>query len=227
MRTITTGGRPLAVWLLVTAALTGGWTMVGASVQTLRAPSAWQGTFEDLLVACAAAALMACLGWLWVVTTVTVAGLISGRACAAHGLTRRLVLMACGVAVVVGVSSPALAGSGSIDSTLAGLPLPDRAVASAPKVSTTTRAPAPAPATSAPAPAASGDRITIHPGDSLWSIARAELGPTAGIGEIDTRWRALYAANRREIGPNPDLVRPGQHLRPISLPTSDQRDSDR
>jgi LysM repeat protein len=44
----------------------------------------------------------------------------------------------------------------------------------------------------------------VQPGDTLSGIAAA-LGTPGG-------WPALYAANRREIGPNPSLVRPGTFL---------------
>ena len=221
---ITRIGRLLSVWLLVTAALAGGWAAVGNVATMLLVPSAWRGTFEDLLVAIAAATLVACLGWLWVITTATVAGLLNGRSCEARGLTRHLVLMACGIAVVAGVSGPALASSGSGETTLAGLPLPDRAVADAPKEPWTGRSQAQA-RDQAQARSTNdlGDLITVRAGDSLWSIARAELGPGAGDREIDTRWRALYAANRSEIGPDPDLVRPGQRLRPPDLPAQNPR----
>ena len=50
-------------------------------------------------------------------------------------------------------------------------------------------------------------------GDTLWSIAAAELGPDATPQDIASRWPAWYAANRQLIGPDPDLIRPGQVLR--------------
>jgi LysM repeat protein len=42
-------------------------------------------------------------------------------------------------------------------------------------------------------------RYTVAPGDTLSSIAEALAVPGS--------WQALYAANRRVIGPNPDLIR--------------------
>ncbi len=47
-------------------------------------------------------------------------------------------------------------------------------------------------------------RYTVVPGDSLAGIAAA-LGVRGG-------WPALYAANRRVIGPDPDVIRPGTVL---------------
>ena len=61
-----------------------------------------------------------------------------------------------------------------------------------------------------PAPPAGGRRAparrrtyTVRPGDTLSEIA-------AGLGMSD--WRPLYEANRGVIGPDPDLIRPGQVL---------------
>jgi LysM repeat protein len=44
-------------------------------------------------------------------------------------------------------------------------------------------------------------RYTVAPGDTLSAIAAA-LGVPGG-------WQALYAANRRAVGPNPNAIRPG------------------
>ncbi|MEV0289824.1 MULTISPECIES: LysM peptidoglycan-binding domain-containing protein [unclassified Kribbella] len=56
-------------------------------------------------------------------------------------------------------------------------------------------------------------RVVVKPGDTLWSIAATELGPQATPQDIASRWPAWYAANRQLIGPDPDLIRPGQVLR--------------
>jgi hypothetical protein len=207
-------GRCLAVWLLVTAAALGAWATVAGSAGSLASSATWHDSFEGLLVAVASAALVACAGWLWLVTTTTVVGLVRGRepSTVPRGVARRLVLVACGAAVVAGAGSPALAGAGSGDHSLVGLPLPDRAVAD-PVVS----AAPPAPSAPAPEPAAAArprTSITVRAGDSLWSIAAAGLGPDAEVGEIDAAWRELYAANRDAIGSDPDLIRPGLDLEP-------------
>lgn len=208
--------RCLTVWLLVTTAVLGTWSTVGGAAASLTSSAARRGTFEDLLVAAASAALVACAGWLWVVTTATVIELAVGRTpvVASRGITRRLVLAACGALVVAGVGSPALAGpdsgSGPGDHSLVGLPMPDRAAADR-GVPVARPAPRPSPLVAA-RPAATP--ITVRAGDSLWSIAAAGLGPGAGLGEIDAAWRELYAANRDLIGSDPDLIRPGLDLEP-------------
>jgi nucleoid-associated protein YgaU len=56
-------------------------------------------------------------------------------------------------------------------------------------------------------------RVVVKPGDTLWSIAATELGPNASAEDVANRWPAWYAANRPLIGPDPDLILPGQVLR--------------
>jgi len=68
----------------------------------------------------------------------------------------------------------------------------------------------------APAPTA----YTVVRGDCLWTIAAHRLPPTASAAEVDRTWRAIYDANRTVIGPNPDLILPGQVLELPPLPTS-------
>lgn len=206
-------GRCLSVWLLVTTAVLATWAAVAEAAGSLASSAVWRGSFEDLLVAVASAALVACAGWLWLVTTATVADLARGRPAptAPRGLTRRLVLAACGAAVLAGVSAPAMAGSGAGDHSLAGLPMPDRAVADPITQPIGRLAPKPAPvAIEAPA------SITVRAGDSLWSIASERLGPDAALADIDAAWRELYAANRQVIGTDPDLIHPGLDLEPGS-----------
>jgi nucleoid-associated protein YgaU len=72
----------------------------------------------------------------------------------------------------------------------------------------------------------------VKPGESLWEIAAAELGATAGDraagdgaagdGAVAKRWPQWYAANRAVIGPDPDLILPGQALRIPAAPATDQ-----
>lgn len=68
-------------------------------------------------------------------------------------------------------------------------------------------------------PAPEHDKVTVAPGDSLWSIAGTEYGdPTA--------WRDIYEANQGEAQPggrhfdDPDMIFPGQQL---DLPHADER----
>lgn len=58
--------------------------------------------------------------------------------------------------------------------------------------------------------------VTVHRGDTLWSIAAAHLGTTATLEQIAESWPRWHAANRAVIGGNPHLILPGQQLRPPS-----------
>jgi nucleoid-associated protein YgaU len=74
---------------------------------------------------------------------------------------------------------------------------------------------APAPVTAVPVPPNRAGTHAVQAGDTLWSLARAELR-TAGLPVTDTavahRWPAWWQANRAEIGPDPDLLHPGELL---------------
>ena len=68
-----------------------------------------------------------------------------------------------------------------------------------------------------PAPLAAGDHVVVR-GDCLWDIAAAhvsdELGRTAPAAEIARATSAWWATNAAVIGPDPDVLLPGQVLRP-------------
>ncbi len=193
------------MWLLATATAAAGTTTLPSTWASAR-PGAGPTHVNDLIVAICATALAVALGWLWVVTTTTVVGLVTGRARPA-GATRRLVLLACGVAVVAGTSVPAFAAGGDGRELLAGLSLPDRAVAPVRHH----HAARPLPEAEPPAEAGTGTGGTyvVRPGDSLSSIALAHLGTES----LDDRWRAIWRANRDVVGDDPDLIFPGQALR--------------
>jgi len=58
------------------------------------------------------------------------------------------------------------------------------------------------------------DHVVVRRGDTLWDIAARALGPDASVADIAASWPGWYAANRSTIGPDPDLILPGQRLRP-------------
>lgn len=73
-------------------------------------------------------------------------------------------------------------------------------------------------------PVRPADTVVVRPGDSLWTIAARELGPQAPRTAIDRRWPQWYAANADRIGPDPALIRPGQHLvRPTDVPSDQEK----
>jgi hypothetical protein len=216
------------VWVAVTLALTG---LARSVLQTvLSVPDVLRsGDTEHGIVALASALLLACGARAWLVTTATVVEACARGGCVTtgRGTPRRLVLAACGVAVLAGAASPATAGGGQPPETtaagvLAGLSLPDRA---------TPGRPSPAPRAAAEQPPADRSpergpaQVVVLPGDSLWSITARSLPPDATDTDVDAAWRVLYAANRDRIGTDPGLIHPGVllELPPTSDPSTDQQ----
>jgi hypothetical protein len=177
----------------------------------LGAVPAGAASFEAWLVAgCEVAALLATT-WLWVLVVLVVveaAGPGRRRGRGVPAVVRRLVLAACGAGLAGSLLGPATAAAPP-PSPLDGLPLPDRATSHA--VPAQPRAPGPAPAARRTTPSAR--TVDVVAGDTLWDLAEADLPAHASAAEIDARWRAIHAANRGVIGPDPGLILPGQRLR--------------
>ena len=190
--------------------------LLAAAVETLLVglvPAAWR----DLLSAGSAAAPAADRAGSVLSSGLLLAGagawtqwylaLVLSAAGASHGLLvprawRAAAVTALGLAVTAGTASAAGAdradtappGAGPV--RLDGLVLPDRPVGGPPA------------ATHAPA----ADVLTVRPGDTLWDLAASSLRPHATDAAVDRTWRAWYAANRGAVGPDPDLLLPGQRL---------------
>jgi hypothetical protein len=213
-------GNPGSAWrcFLVWSVATVGAVLVVVETATVASPT-WSavhsGTLDALpldgaLSGLAATVLLACAAWAWIATTATVLaaarGVQSGAVWRLPTGVRRMVLTACGVALVGGLTSPALAtGSGHGRHGLVGLPLPDRATIS----------PRHRPEADSGRPRAGpgSSVVVVEAGDSLWSIAAADLPVGASDARITARWHAVYAANHSVIGSDPDLLEPGQRLR--------------
>jgi resuscitation-promoting factor RpfA len=54
--------------------------------------------------------------------------------------------------------------------------------------------------------------IVVRPGDSLWRLAADRLGSRATPARVAAAWPRWYAANRRVIGADPNLIHPGVTL---------------
>ncbi|MBS2939026.1 LysM peptidoglycan-binding domain-containing protein [Nocardioides sp. J2M5] len=209
------------VWLLASAVAAGAVRAAEGLVRDAAPPGTGAAGVSAVLVALCAVVLALALVRIWLVTTVTVAEVVAGSARAVRGhpgTTRRLVLLACGVAVSAGVATPAAAAGDDGREVVAGLALPERPVAGAPA---STQPPG-QPSTPAAAPA---EDYVVQPGDSLWSIALAHPADAAPADtDTDARWRALWRANRAVVGDDPDLIHPGQALRlPAASPDSTER----
>jgi hypothetical protein len=104
-------------------------------------------------------------------------------------------------------TSPSPPGTGSPSPPATGSPSPPATGSPSPSG---TGSPSP-PATEPPGEP-SPCSIAVRSGDTLWDLASAHLGPGADDAAIDAAWRADYAANRDVVGPDPDLILPGQVL---------------
>ena len=191
--------RCLVVAAGVTVAAWGAATVLG---RQLTAEVGGSGTSGESLVRLCLVALLASVAWGWLQGLAAVVEAWRGSTGSGRpGAVRRVVLTACGVAVVsVLAVRPALAAPGHPDGhdVLTGLPLPQRAVGPA---------------------HATGRVVAVRSGDTLWTLAAAELPPRANAADITDRWRLIYLRNRGVIGADPDLIRPGQLLRLPHLTT--------
>ena len=123
---------------------------------------------------------------------------------AGHGLARplrRVVLLLCGVALAAPLGTASADEHPRPRPGIAGLPLPDRATGPAHAH--------PDPPTVRPA---APRTVVVRAGDCLWHLAAADLPAGAGPARVTARWRAIYRLNAAVIGPDPDLIHPGQHL---------------
>ena len=108
----------------------------------------------------------------------------------AVALTPRLIR----AAVFTTVSGTLVIGPAHADSDLDGLPFPDRGT------------------TAEPTPVSTAGHHLVKAGESLWTIATDALPPDATVAQVATASAAWYEANRTTIGPDPDLILPGQQL---------------
>ena len=124
---------------------------------------------------------------------------------------RRLILTGCGAVVVSGLAAPAHAGGGPAAApgaeVLAGLRLPER-IAVAPLERGARVRPTKPPV----------GTVVVRPGDTLWSIAAADLAERGAAEspaptDVAAYWPRLYALNLGVIGPDPAVIEPGQRLR--------------
>jgi len=224
----------LAALVTTTAALRWGTSGVLAAVTT---PG--PADFDDLLALAAAGAAWAVLGWL-------AAGLLLSMASQARHRDGRLARLAQAITpLAVRRLAALLLGLGLVGAPLA-VALPaqaDRNVATAEERANADAPPVDLPGLEewtpdrpAPAVASSGktaepltllvsrphrgrgvsDHVVVRRGDTLWDIAARALGPDASIADIAASWPRWHAANTSTIGPDPDLILPGQLLRPPS-----------
>lgn len=67
---------------------------------------------------------------------------------------------------------------------------------------------------------AAQDEVVVRRGENLWDIAARHLGPGASNAAIATEWPRWWRENHAVIGSDPDLLIPGQLLRPPAEPVA-------
>jgi len=186
--------RCLAVALVLTAAVWGAAAVVARWLLDTSAPRSTESALSEVCLV----ALLVALAWGWLQSMAAVLDAWRGAVVRTRsGVVRRCVLTACGVALAgAALSAPAHADTDPLD----GLSLPDR------------------PAGSAHPPRARA--VVVHGGDTLWALAEAGLPRRAGPVAIAARSVRIHRLNRGVIGPDPDLILPGQVLR-LPRPTTD------
>jgi hypothetical protein len=229
---ISKGGRAAALLLAVTS---GALSVVGAVAPVAASAAAVlaRGGAEPAAQVAAGITLVAVAGlaavgtWLaastaWCVLVALGTG-VAARAPRLHTrLTPRLVRLVVGAALgTTALAVPAAAASTTpggaathgpplLPQALAGLPLPDRQPGAARPAAARATAPAAAARTRAGGPPPTH---LVASGDTLWGIAAERLGSEADPALVERGWRAVYDANHRRIGDDPDLIRPGTTLR--------------
>jgi nucleoid-associated protein YgaU len=230
--------RPTGVLVLGYAVVSGALAAAtGGSLAAVRAPGPAP---VDATTGCAAAiAAWGLLTWLAIWTAVVlVAGAVGGigsgfhRAAVARtpGAARRLaaVLLGASLTSTPLAAVPALAVDRPpvtvtrAEPTVSALPLPDRPASPGgwtpdrPAAPRRTKPSVPVHLVSTPSRPRRTDvgEVVVRRGDSLWDLAARYLGPAATAADVAAEWPRWYAANRQVIGPDPDLLLPGERLVP-------------
>lgn len=172
--------------------------------------------FDQALVEAAQLMLAGCAIWWWAATAVVAVDATRGHTAGRRGVPdviRRVVLVACGLALAGGFASPSQAeevrpapGHRHDRQLVDGLPLPERAT-------TTMQVSRVFAGAAEDGRTPTRNLVVVHPGDSLWELARADLPAAADDAAVALRVREIYRANRAVIGADPDLIRPDQRLR--------------
>jgi hypothetical protein len=203
---------------------------LGVLARHVAAPHAWVSTLgaDGAAIALASAGLWCVALWLGVgLLAASAAAVPGGGGRLARALARvllpaavhRAVAGAAGLGVLLApvaagaVGADPVAGAASSATSRPAPPLPTPAWPSDPPPRPTPGWPTTT-STATPAAGARGDGVVVRPGDSLWGIAAARLGPDSTAAQTAAAWPRWYAANRAVIGADPDLIKPGQRLAP-------------
>ncbi len=213
VRRLVLSSTAMAAVAVVLRALTAPWHVALGTLADAAAVSTTSGPEQVVL---AAAGLLAWATWAWgtVGLLLTAASSAPGAGGALARGVARLVLpaslrTAAGLALGVGLVVAAPAASAGPAASPATITVPDWPGGNPAQ-------PPPAPP-DWPSPSHRAGQHTVVPGECLWRIAEVGLlglgrDPTdAQVARAVDRW---WSANRDVIGPDPDLIRPGQVLLP-------------
>jgi hypothetical protein len=222
----THGTRPGWRALGTAAGLVAGWAGLSAVLRwALRdALTALGGVPEGLVPPPDVLLALLAGGAAWLVTTV-LAGLgLLGLVAAAPGLARhavgaaaarctpgfvrRAVTALLGLSVGLPVAGSTAAGA----ATSITPPTPWAPVATGSPAGFVADRPAGDPLSGATPPVREVREVVVRPGDTLWGLVAAHLGPTATERGIAAEWPRWHAANRSVIGADPGRLYPGQRL---------------
>lgn len=232
--------RILAVSLAVTAAVAGAAWSLGTALRDtaglVLAPG--RTSVEELVVAASAAAALVLLLWVALGLLTSVLAALPGPL---GGMSRRMrdsiapetVRRCAGLLLGMAVASACAPGGAvahevasirvvdavdAVGAESAAVPLPlwadDVPLPPLPEWTPTPVRAMPPVSLTASRPPAVEERaeVVVRRGDTLWDLAAARLSPDAGDAEIARAWQAWWAQNRLVIGPDPDLILPGQVL---------------
>jgi resuscitation-promoting factor RpfA len=198
--------------------------------------------FEILLAACAGAGAWFAVAWLtagFVVAALATLPGKAGRLCAeaaawiAPSATRRLACVVFGGAIIsgTGLASAMPAGAAATGAgpppavpaaTAVRLPDLDRPEHGL-RLAARRRGMPAQPIAQASKPHRPTGEVVVRRGDTLWGLAARHLPPDSSAAAIAAEWPRWFEANRRVIGADPDLIRPGQRLRPPTHVPEEQR----
>lgn len=172
-------------------------------------------SFNDLITGAGACLLVGCAAWsVLICIAALLEAVTAGRLRATSWVgcppaVRQALLAGLGVAIV---ATPVQAQS--IPGSRATTTRPSTGSFTGPFIGPFTGTTTPEPALPVPArPLGGGPRtLVVQPGDNLWQLAETGLPGSAPAPEVARRVELLHRANRIVIGPDPDLILPGQRL---------------
>ena len=176
---------------------------------------AWAGDpFDEVLVEVCEVAVTGCAVWLWLATAVVAGDAARGRTSRHRGVpdaVRRVVLVACGVALVGALGAPAHAarrGRGVARGGTAPARPGDHDDAREPGVRPGGVTPPPPGTPARRQPAV----VVVQPGDTCGPSPGPTSRRAPATSAVAGRVREIHRANRAVIGTDPDLIRPHQRL---------------